>query len=408
MQTMIKIIPSMKKHISFLFFLLLTINFAVGQNGRRQAFALDSVQEAFLEPLKAQFAPDARDVYFKAIPQRDGSVVIETTSTDMQSYLKTQTTPFKIEVKVLPDADLQGKIYGLINLSVANLRTRGAHSAEMATQATLGTPVDVLKKERGFFLIRTPDQYLSWVDSYGITQKTAEEMAEWHKAKKLVYLVDYGHAYDSPDNKQTRVSDLVMGDIFRAGKKVGEKQEIIFPDGRTGFVSLQEVLDFEQWVANRQPVADSIIAVAKTMMGVPYLWGGTSIKGVDCSGFTKTAYYMNGLILPRDASQQARAGVAVDVMSGEDLDVQKAIKNLKKGDLIFFSGSKTTNPKKPVTHVALYLGDGEFIHAAGRVRINSFDPKAWNYDAQSETIVSARRFLDSGQSLPTLATSAVY
>src|SRR5690606_32416799 len=100
MQTMIKIIPSMKKHISFLFFLLLTINFAVGQNGRRQAFALDSVQEAFLEPLKAQFAPDARDVYFKAIPQRDGSVVIETTSMDMQSYLKTQTTPFKIEVKV--------------------------------------------------------------------------------------------------------------------------------------------------------------------------------------------------------------------------------------------------------------------------------------------------------------------
>lgn len=373
----------------FTFFLVLLIAGSVyGQT------VPDAVKnDTLITSLKEQFAPDARDVYFKVEVLEDGTRLIETSSGRIPQYISSlQQKPEKLKVKLLPDTALHGKYFGIINLSVANLRTLGSHSAELATQATLGTPVDVLKKKRGFYLVRTPDGYLAWVDSYGISLKDSAEMHQWKTDGKLIYMQDYGHAwYDTDKNK--RLSDLVLGDIVRAGARQGSLQEVIFPDGRRGYVEASSVMDFEQWLDTTRPSAGHIIDVAKTMIGVPYLWGGTSVKGVDCSGFTKTAYYMNGLILPRDASQQARAGIAVDIMTGEDLDVEKALKTLKKGDLIFFSGSKDTNPRKPVTHVAIYIGNGEFIHSAGRVRINSFDPAADNYDSQSQTIVSARRYL---------------
>ena len=87
-------------------------------------------------------------------------------------------------------------------------------------------------------------------------------------------------------------------------------------------------------------------------------------------------------------------------MSNGDIDVDKAMKELKKGDLIFFSASKASNPKQPITHVGIYMENGEFIHAAGRVRINSFDKNAANYDSQSETIVGARRYLGNVGEIP--------
>ena len=349
--------------------------------------------DSLIQELQGRFAPDARDNYFHVEKLKDGGRRIETSAKSIPQYLETLAhKPAGLEVKLLPDTALHGKVQGVINLSVATMRTRSSYAAELATQATMGTQVEVLKKQGAFYLVRTPDGYLGWMDRYGVALKDAAEMQAWKSAPKLIYTLDYGHVWTSPE-RDSRVSDVVMGDIFIQGEQMGDMQELIFPDGRKGYVASNALMDLDAWLAGLDPSADPIIKTAKTMMGVPYLWGGTSIKGVDCSGFTKTAYFMNGLVLPRDASQQARAGIAVDVMQGADLNVQKALKNLQKGDLIFFSASKFTNPKQPVTHVALYIGNGQFIHSAGRVRINSFDPEAWNYDSQCETIVFARRYI---------------
>ena len=402
-------------NIKYSLLILLALSFKIGYS-QKDVVENKGVPEieSLLSEFKRQFAPDARTVYFQYEQSDDHRYFIETSSPELKDYLtkaeQKRGKKFPIDIRMLPDEELEGKEFGIINLSVANLRTKPTHSAEMATQALLGTPVDVFKKERGFFLIRTPDKYLSWVDRYGVALMNKQELMNWKAAKRLIYLNDFGYAYQEADEKSPRVSDILLGDIVKEGIRKGAFQEVIFPDGRKAFVDASYLESVESWRNRTVPNADNIIETAKTMLGVPYLWGGTSIKGVDCSGFTKTSFFMNGLVLPRDASQQVTNGLALNVMTDGDIDVEKAKNVLKKGDLIFFSASKTSNPKQPITHVAIYMENGEFIHAAGRVRINSFDKNASNYDSQSETIVGARRYLDNvGETpVPSISSLQVY
>jgi len=118
---------------------------------------------------------------------------------------------------------------------------------------------------------------------------------------------------------------------------------------------------------------------------VPYLWGGTSGKGFDCSGYVKTVYWLNGVALPRDADQQSEAGEPVAIDGG--------FSSLRKGDLLFFVPS--AGRKEPITHVALYVGNGEYLHASGLVRRNSLDPKSPIYsDGLVKRLVRARRYIE--------------
>ena len=128
----------------------------------------------------------------------------------------------------------------------------------------------------------------------------------------------------------------------------------------------------------------SIVRSASTFIGLPYLWGGSSSKGFDCSGFSQTVYYLNGIILLRDASLQALHGINVDISQGYG--------QLKPGDLLFF-GTKE-NSKLHVTHVAVYIGDSEYIHSSGRVMINSLDSTRSNYSGyRKHFLLAAKRII---------------
>ena len=133
---------------------------------------------------------------------------------------------------------------------------------------------------------------------------------------------------------------------------------------------------------------ESLVATGKELMGVPYLWGGTSTKGVDCSGFTKTIYLMNGDIIPRDASQQ--------ITAGENVDLTKNFENLEPGDLLFFGVPATADKPQRVVHVGMWIGNNEYIHSSSRVQINSVDPNAENFSEYNlNRYLESRRYLTS-------------
>ncbi|MCV6629111.1 MAG: C40 family peptidase, partial [Flavobacteriaceae bacterium] len=169
----------------------------------------------------------------------------------------------------------------------------------------------ILDKEGDFYQVQTPDGYISWVDHGGITKMTPETFESWEQAPKIIYTQNTGYVYrNTTDNKI--ISDIVFGGLLRYMAEVGAFYKVQYPDYRIGYIRKTESSPYSIWQENRTRNAESFIAKSSQLLGTPYLWGGTSTKGMDCSGFTKTVYLMHGFIIPRDASQQIMVGKTVD------------------------------------------------------------------------------------------------
>ncbi len=340
-------------------------------NGQKK---LDHVIEIIAE-VENEFAPDSRTAIFDIKPENFNPITLagETNLVAAKSSLfdrfKSNQISVVDKIVILPDESVGSKKYALINISVAPLRTSPKHSAELATQAILGTPVNVLKKENGWYLVQTPDHYIAWTNSGSLTLMDQKQYLKWKNDPKIVYLNTYGFSMNEAGTQ--RVSDLVSGNILALDHETENYFAVIYPDGRKANINKNEAEILKNW-CNKITVSDSSVSyTANDLMGIPYLWGGTSTKGLDCSGFTKTVYFLNGLILPRDASQQVHVGKLVDK--------DKVFSKLQVGDLLFF-GRKNDDQTEKVIHVGMWLGNNQFIHASGDVHISSMDSLAENFD----------------------------
>ncbi len=291
------------------------------------------------------------------------------------------------EVELLPSNDFKENPWGIVSLSACNIRGAERHSAELVTQAVMGTPVKVYKKSGGWYLVQTPDRYYGWVDGAAIALKSNEEMAEWKKQDKVLYNKQYGFAYSEASAESSFECDLVLANLLNVSDKVNGFYKTVLADGREAFVKQEECIDLDIWYA-RSVSQDAVLNTAFKFKGVPYLWGGTSAKMVDCSGFTKSAYYLHGILLQRDASQQT--------LYGKLVDTEKGYGKLAPGDLVFFGRKATDGQKEKVTHVGIAIGNQEFIHASGKVRVNSLDRNSESYIEYYETgFVRARRIIEN-------------
>lgn len=346
--------------------------------------------------IKNKYAPDKRVAIFNVlIDYKKDSFAISGETNIPEAHqklidsLQSLGILFKDKVRILPDTAVGKNKFAVARNSVINIRSAPKHSAELGTQGLLGMSLKVLDKKGDFYRIQTPDNYISWVDKGGIQLMNTNQFEDWSASEKIIFTKGFGYVY--ADEKFTQIiSDISLGGILKIKTETNKYYQVVFPDNRTGFVKKQEAKLYSNWLTNSKPSSENIEIVAKQMLGFPYLWGGTSAKGMDCSGFTKMVYLMNGFIIPRDASQQINAGKIVD----KNLDFS----DLKKGDLLFFGKKATKTNKQRVTHVGIWLGNNkmEFIHASGNVHISSMDSLQINYDAFNKNrYLGSRRYLNS-------------
>ncbi|MGJ8759844.1 MAG: C40 family peptidase [Polaribacter sp.] len=331
--------------------------------------------------LKTTYAPDKRvelfDINFEQV---DNQLILEGETTSKEAFsilldsLKNRNVKFTNNVRILPDDVVGLQQYAVARNSVINIRSNPKHSAELGTQGLLGMSVKVLDKKGDFYRIQTPDKYISWVDRGGIQLMNKNEFDTWNDTKKIMFTKNFGYTYIDKSKDSQIVSDITLGGLLQYISEDNDFYEVKYPDNRIAFLKKNEAVMYNSWLESVVASKENIETAAKTMTGFPYLWGGTSSKGIDCSGFTKMVYLMNGFIIPRDASQQINAGKTVD----KDLKFE----GLEKGDLMFFGKKATADAKQRVTHVGIWLGNDkmEFIHSAGNVHLSSMNADEANYD----------------------------
>ena len=301
--------------------------------------------------------------------------------------------------KVLDD-DHTRKDYGICRISVMNVREEPAYEAEMGTQMLMGAICWIIERRDGWSMITTPDGYIAWVTDGSLFYTDYDGAMAWKASKRLIVTAPYTPLLASPRRGGEVVSDAVRGCIVACTGTAGSYYCCRLPDGREAYVARRHVADCRDYFQKQNPSGADIVADAKLFMGVPYLWAGTSVKGVDCSGLAQRTYMDCGILLPRNASPQEKCGEAVDISGGWD--------NLQQGDLLFF-GRKRDNGSIGVYHVAIYIGGGRFIHSqGGLVHINSLLPDQPDYFSGCTNIVSARRILGSDNGVSPIINNGWY
>jgi hypothetical protein len=246
-------------------------------------------------------------------------------------------------VKLMPEEALTADRFGIVKVDHAILRKFPENhpgDRDNATDVMFGEPVWILQRHAdGATLVHSNDGYLGWVsaDAIQVIDGTAFEQAigptpEWKRAAPIM---------QPPSTMPVKIPSEEMRQL-------------------------------------------AIISQAQLFLGTPYLWGGKTPDGIDCSGLVQTTFARHGIVLPRDADQQANVGRLVATRYFKDA--------LLPGDLLFFMSSR----RGRITHVAISLGGGKYIEAAGKdVHIRSMTPSDPDYDAErAATFAWARRVIE--------------
>jgi cell wall-associated NlpC family hydrolase len=238
----------------------------------------------------------------------------------------------------------------IVQHDIADLRAAPSADSELVDQAHYGENVEVLGEHRDWRYVQGADQYFGWIPLDDLAVLTGQ-------AERYVVAVLLADVRGAPRQDAEVIARLPAGTSVPAIVASMEQPDGTYrsipsdhPKGwrethltrwRIGYVALPDLVDVGQ-LPHHYPTADDYLKTAESFIGVPYLWGGTTALGLDCSGFVQQVYRLNGVALPRDADQQAVLG--------------RKVEEARAGDLMFFGADS-------VTHVALATSATEFIHA---------------------------------------------
>ena len=253
---------------------------------------------------------------------------------------------------------------------VANMYSKPTIDADVVSQAVFSTNVSIVGQEGSWLKIRTPDDYTGWMPGvalrrmplYGQSGQVARVESLFANLYRERDITKHQPVITVPYESRLEVATETSG---------GRWLEVRLPDDRTAWVQSGDVT----LTPPTNMAVPELISWSKRFLGIPYLWGGTSAYGYDCSGFMQTLLRRRGFNVPRDAGPQA---------NWDGLKpVDKAA--LEPGDLLYFGAS----PEK-ITHTGMYIGNDEFINATAwehpMVQIDNLRDEHW-----ARLLVAARR-----------------
>lgn len=270
--------------------------------------------------------------------------------------------------------------WAVVSIPVTCMRSAPSHAAEQCSQAILGTPVRITVEKGEWYKVDTPDGYAGWVKFNTVVPISDHELQNWKGSSRVVCKSWLTRLYDDSGSP---AGYAPYGAMLQATGEVPDKSHELISVYAPGHHERVHVRTGDVWASTADWTgsftdadATTVIGTARSMLGAPYLWGGTSSLAPDCSGFTQIAFMAAGMLLPRDTAMQIKCGAEVPSL---DLALP--------GDLVFYGNNGRVN------HVAIYLGNKRIIHSSGHVRICRMEPVEGPEELYADTPMCIRRVL---------------
>ena len=244
---------------------------------------------------------------------------------------------------------------GVVSLAALDLRAAPDHRAELTSQLLMGEVVRLAGQDRSrhwWRIVNLADGYRGWVRAWGVVPVSEARAQRWRRRARRRVIVPFGAVHAGRRGSGALVSPLFLNARVIAASGRGGDVAVELPDGRRGYTNASAL-------GPLRGGAPGIAERVRGLLGVPYLWGGRTPAGFDCSGFTQQVLWEQGIALPRDAHHQ--------FLASRPLAENEAP---QPGDLVFFRGRDGR-----MGHVGIGLGGPWYAHCRGIVRVNSADPR---------------------------------
>ncbi len=231
--------------------------------------------------------------------------------------------------------------FAFASSGIVPLRKTDSDTAEMVSQVLLGETVHILESVERWHRVRSDfDGYEGWVSVAQVTPIDEQTYIAWFNHPERVRSPYFTY-------RVSRGNSMLL--VPTGAPIINTGYEIELPNGPWEIEGRTEKMK-----------EHALMDTATKLLGVPYLWGGRTDSGIDCSGFVQLVYSLHRYNLPRDASQQFEFAPRI----------KGGLESAKYGDLVYFSSNG-----KNITHIGFYFGDGNLLHASGNVQINCIDPE---------------------------------
>jgi len=331
---------------------------------------------ALIEKANNDFYLDSRIWYQDVQAEVDGQKIILTGEAfysipvrGIARKLKRAGYDFELidSVHYLPEKFSDGLAYGIVSQAHVMGRYKPVDKKQEGTEMLYGEPVRLIREKDEYLQVQSNIGYLGYIPENAVRRVGLEEWNRYHIGKQAVFTSN-----DTLDN----------GLVFLMGTRLPylENDMLLLADGTELNLSPEHYKLIDP-VSN--PLRQEILTSAQQYLGLPYVWGGRSAEGVDCSGFVMQSYALHNIYLPRDSDEIANVGRMIGYPGWLDA--------MLPGDVLFFAGSR-----RMITHTGIYMGDGKVIHSIGEgVQIQSMNPDDPGYsESLGRRFAFAKRMFD--------------